>query len=129
MCKVYISADPIQYESRTRSLRIAGVLTTIRLENLFWDTLAEAAAREGKTTNQLIATLHQELNALRGESHNFASFLRVCCLRYLAQVKPHEALHPAEQRVEEKGAKKVEEKSLPKRPTVEIAPPRKQLAH
>jgi predicted DNA-binding ribbon-helix-helix protein len=118
MCKVYISADPIQYESRTRSLRIQGVLTTIRLENLFWETLAEAAAREGKTTNQLVALLHQELNALRGESHNFASFLRVCCLRYLAQVKPVTGLNPAQ------------EDRLPKRSITEAAPPpRKLLAH
>jgi predicted DNA-binding ribbon-helix-helix protein len=117
MCKVYISADPIQYESRTRSLRIQGGLTTIRLENMFWDTLAEAAAREGKTTNQLISMLHQELKALRGESQNFASFLRVCCLRYLTQVKPHTAFNPAE------------EAPRPKWPTVELAPPHKALAH
>jgi predicted DNA-binding ribbon-helix-helix protein len=117
MCKVYVSADPIQYESRTRSLRIHGVLTTIRLENLFWDVLAEAAGREGKTTNQMIVTLHQELSALRGESANFTSFLRVCCLRYLSQVKPHQTLNPAE------------EDKLPKRQTVELAVPPKQLAH
>jgi predicted DNA-binding ribbon-helix-helix protein len=61
------------------------VLTTIRLENLFWDVLAEIAGREGKTTNQMITTLHEELTALREDNGNFTSFLRVCCLRYLAQ--------------------------------------------
>lgn len=85
MCSVYVSADPIQYEARTRSLRIHNVLTTIRLENLFWDVLAEIAEREGKTTNLMIATLHAELIALREENGNFTSFLRVCCLRYLSQ--------------------------------------------
>ena len=92
MCSVYVNADPIQYEARTRSIRINNVLTTIRLENLFWDVLAEIAGRENKTTNQMIATLHQELHqtlshALRAEredSPNFTSFLRVCCLRYLS---------------------------------------------
>ena len=33
MCSVYVRADPIHYEGRTRSLRINNVLTTIRLEN------------------------------------------------------------------------------------------------
>ena len=84
MCFVYVNADPIQYEARTRSIRINNVLTTIRLENLFWDVLAEIAGRENKTTNQMIATLHQELQALREDSPNFTSFLRVCCLRYLS---------------------------------------------
>ena len=84
MCSVYVNADPIQYESRTRSLRINHVLTTIRLENLFWEVLAEIASREEKTTNQMISALHEELSARRGDSPNFSSFLRVCCLRYLS---------------------------------------------
>jgi predicted DNA-binding ribbon-helix-helix protein len=43
------------------------------------------AAREGFTTNQLIARLHDELSEDpdRDGVTNFASFLRVCCLRYL----------------------------------------------
>ena len=84
MCSVYVDADPIEYEARTRSLRINHVLTTIRLENLFWDVLSEIASREGKTTNQMIATLHEELFVKRDNSPNFTSFLRVCCLRYLS---------------------------------------------
>jgi predicted DNA-binding ribbon-helix-helix protein len=84
MCYVYVHADPIQYEARTRSIRISNVVTTIRLENLFWDVLAEIAGREGKTTNQMIATLYEELSALREDNPNFTSFLRVCCLRYLS---------------------------------------------
>ena len=44
MCEFFISADPILYESRSRTVRIHGVLTSIRLENLMWDTLAEIAA-------------------------------------------------------------------------------------
>jgi len=90
MCRIYIDADPILYESRTRSLRLHGVITTVRLENLFWDVLHEIAGREGMTTSQFAVRLYDELIALRGEvPTNFASFLRVCCLRYLSM--PHEA--------------------------------------
>jgi predicted DNA-binding ribbon-helix-helix protein len=84
MCQIYANADAIIYESRTRSLRIHNVLTTIRLENLFWDVLSEMSAREGLSTNEFISKLHDELVERRGEAPNFASFLRVCCLRYLS---------------------------------------------
>ena len=84
MCEIYVKADPILYESRSRPLRIHGCVTRIRLENLFWDTLAELAASERMTTNQLIGKLYGEIVADRGEVDNFTSFLRVTCLRYLA---------------------------------------------
>lgn len=83
MCDFYVKADPILYESRTRTIRIHGVLTSIRLENLAWDVLAEMAATEGRTTNSLISKFHDEILRHRGEVPNFASFLRVTCMRYL----------------------------------------------
>jgi predicted DNA-binding ribbon-helix-helix protein len=83
MCEYYAGADPILYESRTRSIRIDGVLTSLRLENLVWDTLAKMAEAEGSSTNTLIAQLYREVLSRRGECPNFASFLRVTSLRYL----------------------------------------------
>src|SRR5689334_21306133 len=85
MCELYVKADPILYESRSRSLRICGVVTTLRLENQFWDILSEIAEVDGMTTNQLIAKLYEEVMDYRGEVVNFASFLRVSCTRYLSQ--------------------------------------------
>ena len=83
MCEYFVKADPIAYEQRTRTLRIHGVLTSLRLENMVWDVLAEMAEEEGRTTNALIALFHDEILAQRGEVPNFASFLRVTCMRYL----------------------------------------------
>ncbi|MBT9236115.1 MULTISPECIES: ribbon-helix-helix domain-containing protein [Pseudomonas] len=85
MCELYVKADPILYESRSRSLRVRGVVTTLRLENQFWDILTEIAATDGVSTNQLIAKLYEEVMDYRGEVVNFASFLRVSCTRYLSQ--------------------------------------------
>ncbi|HIE1843226.1 ribbon-helix-helix domain-containing protein [Pseudomonas aeruginosa] len=85
MCELYVKADPILYESRSRSLRVHGVITTLRLENQFWDILSEMAAGEGQTTNQLITLLYEEIIKSRGEVVNFSSFLRVSCTRYLTQ--------------------------------------------
>ena len=83
MCEYFVKADPIQYEQRSRTVRIRGVLTSIRLENMVWDILAEMAEAEGCTTNALIAKFHNEILAHRGEVPNFASFLRVTSMRYL----------------------------------------------
>lgn len=86
MCEFYVSADPILYESRTRTVRIRGVSTSIRLENFIWDTLANMAKDEGMTTNALIVTFHDEILQSRGDVQNFTSFLRVTCLRYLDRI-------------------------------------------
>ena len=83
MCEFFVKADPIQYEQRSRTIRIHGVLTSIRLENMVWDILAEMAETEGCTTNMLIVRFHDEILAHRGEVPNFASFLRVTCMRFL----------------------------------------------
>jgi len=83
MCEYFVKADPIQYEQRSRTVRIRNVLTSLRLENMVWDILAEMAEEEGCTTNALIAKFHDEIMAHRGEVPNFASFLRVTSMRYL----------------------------------------------
>ena len=99
MCEFFVKADPIQYEQRSRTVRIHGVLTSLRLENMVWDVLAEMAQAEGRTTNALISLFHDEILAHRGEVPNFASFLRVTCLRYLqraAQATGLRAERPAD---------------------------------
>ena len=53
-------------------MRIHGVLTSLRLENMVWDILAEMAEDEGRTTNRLIVHFHDEILAHRGEVPNFA---------------------------------------------------------
>lgn len=83
MCEFFVKADPIVYEQRTRTIRIHGVLTSIRLENMVWDILAEMAEAEGCTTNSLVVQFHDEILAHRGEVPNFASFLRVTSMRFL----------------------------------------------
>ena len=83
MCDYFVNADPILYESRTRTVRIRGVSTSIRMENFIWDTLAHMAKEEGVTTNALIVQFHDEILRHRGDVQNFTSFLRVTCLRFL----------------------------------------------
>jgi predicted DNA-binding ribbon-helix-helix protein len=84
MCQIFISANPHLYECRARSVRLHGVATSIRLENLFWEVLDAIAKRDSMTVPQLCTKLYDELVAAREGVDNFASFLRVCCGRYLA---------------------------------------------
>ncbi|AKQ54887.1 ribbon-helix-helix domain-containing protein [Bordetella hinzii] len=82
MCEIFIRANAQSYATESRSLRLHGVATSVRLEKLFWDVLQELAERDGLRVTQLIERLYDELMAYRGEAANFTSFLRVCCLRY-----------------------------------------------
>lgn len=88
MCEIYVKADPVSYEPRSRTVRIHGVITTIRLENEVWDTLKQMAEREHCSTTQLIVKFHDELLVHHREVLNFASFLRVSCLRFLRIKEP-----------------------------------------
>lgn len=82
MCRLFIGADSQLWESQTRSIRMDGMVTSVRLENMFWMVLEEIAARDDLNVPQL---LHQLYNESIDEGHdlgNFTSFLRVCCLRF-----------------------------------------------
>ncbi|MFO7310359.1 MAG: ribbon-helix-helix domain-containing protein, partial [Pseudomonadota bacterium] len=83
MCRLFVNADPQLWETRLRSVRLNGFSTSVRLENLYWHVLEEIAARDGMSVSQLLGRLYEELLETRGEVENFASFLRVCCGRYL----------------------------------------------
>ena len=83
MCQLFIKADPNLWEKRLRSVRLHGFSTSVRLENIYWRLLEEIAARDGLSVAEILARLYEELLETHGAVENFASFLRVCCARYL----------------------------------------------
>lgn len=83
MCKLFINADPELWVSKTHSLRIDGMVTSVRMENAFWQALAELAERDGMNLPQMITRLYHESIDAGHDLGNFTSFLRVCALRYL----------------------------------------------
>jgi predicted DNA-binding ribbon-helix-helix protein len=85
MCRIYAGTAPEEYEPVSRSLRIHGAVTSIRLEARFWAILDEMAEGEGMTTPRFIAKLHDEVLDLHGEVRNFTSLLRVICAVYLGR--------------------------------------------
>ncbi|GAA4106485.1 ribbon-helix-helix domain-containing protein [Zhongshania borealis] len=86
MCQLFVNADSQLWSYRTKSLRIDGVVTSIRLEEFFWDVLEELSFRDQMTVNQMITKLYLESLDADHDISNFTSFLRVCCSRYLSLV-------------------------------------------
>lgn len=86
MCRLFIGAEEWLWESRTRSFRVEGAVTSVRLENFYWVELQEIAARDDMTVGQLMTRLHREAIESGHDVANFTSFLRVCCGRYLALI-------------------------------------------
>lgn len=89
MCFMFASQPPESYAFETRSIRLNGQSTSIRLERIFWDMLEQVAADQGfPTVGRFISTLHNEVLALRGEAPNFTSHLRCVCLVALENKVP-----------------------------------------
>ncbi len=86
MCQLFIGADSQLWQSYTRSLRIDGVVSSVRLEQFFWNCLEEIAFRDDMTVNSLITKLYFESIDEGHDLGNFTSFLRVCCGRYHALI-------------------------------------------
>jgi len=83
MCQMFAGQEPESYEYLSRSLRLNGQSTSLRLERKFWRVLDEIAAAESTSTPLFISTLHAEVVDLHGEARNFSSLLRCACLVYM----------------------------------------------
>jgi predicted DNA-binding ribbon-helix-helix protein len=92
MCKIFSDLDPALYEFQTRSVRLSGHSTSIRLEVAFWTTLETIARAQGTPLGRLLTKLHDEVLEFRGEAPNFASLLRCACLKYVDEVQSNAAL-------------------------------------
>jgi predicted DNA-binding ribbon-helix-helix protein len=96
MCRIFAGQDPADYEPETRSLRLNGQSTSIRLERSFWDILDDIARSEGVSTPAFVSKLHSEVLELRGETRNFTSLLRCACLVRLRHTLPGVQMEAAE---------------------------------
>jgi len=87
MCRIFAGQSPDAYAYQTRSVRLSGHSTSIRLEAAFWHILEEIAAAENVTLAKFLTTLHDEVLEFRGETANFTSLLRCACLTYVGQLR------------------------------------------
>ncbi|MDP2559768.1 ribbon-helix-helix domain-containing protein [Psychrobium sp. 1_MG-2023] len=83
MCDLYSNAEPELFEQVTRSVRIDGVVTSIRLEKVFWQLLNQIAAAEELKLSTFISRIYNEREARNDDNSNFSSLLRVACVTYM----------------------------------------------
>lgn len=91
MCHLFASQNPETYAFETRSIRLNGQSTSIRLEKIFWTLLEQIAAAEGMSVPRFISTLHSEVIQVWGEVANFTSHLRCICLVALEEGRARRA--------------------------------------
>ncbi|MGH1419257.1 MAG: ribbon-helix-helix domain-containing protein [Hyphomicrobiaceae bacterium] len=87
MCRIFAGQAVADYQSETRSVRLSGHSTSLRLERAYWEILEDIAATQNVSLAKFLAKLHAEVLEIHGECRNFASLLRCSCLRYVGEVK------------------------------------------
>ena len=87
MCSMFSKINPDSYAYQTRSVRLGGHATSIRLEASFWSTLEEIAAAENVSLGRFLTQLHDEVLEFRGETQNFTSLLRCACLTHMSKMR------------------------------------------
>ncbi|MEE9333939.1 MAG: ribbon-helix-helix domain-containing protein [Granulosicoccaceae bacterium] len=83
MCQMFAGQPQSNYDYQSRSIRLNGLSTSVRLEQKFWEILGRMAQAEKISTPLFISTLYSEVITLHGEAKNFTSLLRCTCLIYL----------------------------------------------
>lgn len=83
MCHIYASTDPERYECETKSVRLQGKVTSLRLEKEFWEVLDQLAYEQHLSRGQFISKLYNEVLLSKGEVPNLSSLLRVACVVHL----------------------------------------------
>jgi predicted DNA-binding ribbon-helix-helix protein len=89
MCRVLTGQSPQRFRKVSRSVRISGHSTSVRLEAAFWQVLEDIARMEGLSTSKLISQLYSEALELHGGMSNLASMLRTVCLLYQEERGQH----------------------------------------
>ena len=92
MCSMFSEIAPEKYAFQTRSVRLGGHVTSIRLEAAFWVILETIAAIEKTSLGKFLTRLHDEVLAFSRKSANFASLLRCACLTHISQGQKNAAL-------------------------------------
>jgi predicted DNA-binding ribbon-helix-helix protein len=75
------SADLVK--PRQRSIRVNGLATCLRLEEIYWSIIEELARRESLTVGKLISRWAMEMDLAHESVWNFTGYIRVICVMQL----------------------------------------------
>ena len=94
MCNIFSGIPRETYQCETRSVRLNGHATSIRLEAAYWSQLERLARSQGMGLGRLLTELHDEVLDLHGEARNFTSLLRCVCLLHTERMGALDAVDP-----------------------------------
>jgi predicted DNA-binding ribbon-helix-helix protein len=83
MCNIFAGIPQAMYAGETRSVRLGGHATSVRLEAAYWEALERLAQSEGMSLGRFLSELYAEALDLHGDVRNFTSLLRCVCLLHL----------------------------------------------
>ncbi len=87
MCTIFSGQDPATYAFETRSVRLQGHSTSVRLERRFWEILEDICKSQDMPMAKFLSQVYDEALEIHGDVPNFASLLRCSCLVYLTDPK------------------------------------------
>ncbi|MFM0556774.1 ribbon-helix-helix domain-containing protein [Paraburkholderia sediminicola] len=74
---------------RQRSIRVNGLATCMRLEEIYWSIIAEFARSESLTVGKLISRWAMEMDLAHEAVWNFTGYIRVVCvIQLINRVSP-----------------------------------------
>ena len=84
MCRILAGQPRSSYRQVTRSIRLRGQSTSVRLEAKLRETVDEIATARDMTTARFPARVHDEVEEIHGETAKWRASPRCCaCLLYL----------------------------------------------
>lgn len=72
-------------QPRSKSVRLNGFATCLRLESVYWNILAAIARANACSINALLSYIDREVHLRYGGVKNFSGLVRVVCVVHLQQ--------------------------------------------
>lgn len=101
VCEIFAGQPTENYQFITRSIRLGGHSTSVKLENKFWVIIDTIARTQDFTTPRFLGQIYDEALEINGEVKNFASLLRCACVLYLEQ--PEQVMEEVREQLIRKG--------------------------
>lgn len=89
-CTTYRNFRSDFLKPRQRSIRVNGLATCMRLEEIYWSIIEELARSESLTVGKLISRWAMEMDLTQEAVWNFTAYIRVVCvLQLINRVSPN----------------------------------------
>jgi predicted DNA-binding ribbon-helix-helix protein len=70
---------------QSRSVRLNGLATCLRLEGVYWNILSEIASCNSCSINAVLSHVDREIHLRYGGVKNFSGLIRVVCVTHLLE--------------------------------------------